>query len=109
MATFNDKELVTQMMIHEGYITEFSAIEERGRPDNPAAVLIVEYTTPEGQICWGVVFDHELRQKGDYWLRYFQETAYVRSPEMIWYNPRYIGYQKYGNDVEHIWILPTAR
>jgi hypothetical protein len=70
MATIDNKALIDELIANNGQYQ-----------DDPPAVEIVEYTTPEGRIAWGVTWasEHPLRHR-----RYEVETEYVRNPRVIW-------------------------
>lgn len=76
MGTFNDKVMVDQMIAGNGWLPECG---DHDAPDNPPAVRIIEYTTPEGETAWGVVFRGE---RDPY--RYERATHYVQKPKLIW-------------------------
>lgn len=83
MATFDDRSMVEEIIKNNGWLDEFNSPEDRKAPDNPPAVKIVEYTTPEGNPVWGIVFANEVHHP-DVLNRYEQETFYVRNPHVIW-------------------------
>lgn len=74
MGTFTTKAIVDQMIAGNGW----TGPEDHDAPDNPPAVRIVEYDTPEGATCWGVVF----RGEADVY-RYDRETQWVRQPRLL--------------------------
>jgi hypothetical protein len=76
MGTFDDKAMIDRMIAGNGWLPECG---DHDTPDNPPAVRIVEYTTPEGATTWGVVFRGE-RDPG----RYERPTYYVQNPRVIW-------------------------
>ena len=47
-------------------------------PDDAPFARVVEYRTPEGQVCWGVTFVGERDL-----TRYDAETAFIRHPRVI--------------------------
>jgi len=73
MSTFDSKNLIDRLIAGNG------RIDPEDAPDNPWAVKIVEYTTPEGHKAWGVVFETDADPG-----RYERETQYVRKPRVIW-------------------------
>lgn len=75
MGTFNDKTLIDQMIKNNGWVD--SCMTDRGAPDNPPALKIVEYTNAWGGVCYGVCFP------GDDLDRY-RASQYVRNPKTIW-------------------------
>jgi len=78
MATIDDRATVDRLIAGKG------RIDPEDAPDNPWATKIVEYTTPEGRIAWGVVFEHERDQR-----RYEVATAFVWNPRVIWARNRW--------------------
>ena len=79
MGTFTTKAIVDRLIAGDGWETP----DDHDAPDNPPAVRIVEYTTPEGQTSWGVVF----RGERDLY-RYDHATPFIREPRVIWARPR---------------------
>lgn len=79
MSTFDNKQMVDEMMANDGWLV---GCGDRDAPDNPPAVRIIEYTTPEGATTWGVVFRDE---RDPY--RYERPTHFVRNPKVIWKRP----------------------
>jgi hypothetical protein len=75
MSTFTTKRIVDSLIAGDGWETA----DDHDAPDNPPAIRIVEYDTPEGATCWGVVF----RGERDIY-RYDRETQFVRRPRLLW-------------------------
>lgn len=73
MATINSRKLIDALIAGNG------RIDPEDAPDNPAAIKIVAYTTPEGARVWGVVFERERDPD-----RYERPTQYVKDPIVIW-------------------------
>lgn len=78
MGTITTRAIIDRLIAGNGWETP----DDHDAPDNPPAARIVEYMTPEGQTCWGVVFEGE----GDY-FRYERLTEFVRSPRLLWARP----------------------
>ena len=76
MGSFSSKELVDDIIKGGGRMTT----DQEDAPDNPRAIRIVEYQSPEGATNWGVVFENELNDP----YRYEFETEYIRNPKLIW-------------------------
>ena len=76
MGTFTTKSIIDEMRANHGWTLDDYPHD---RPDNQPAVRIVEYTTPAGQVCWGVVFRGERNR-----LRYDFETPFIRTPRLLW-------------------------
>jgi hypothetical protein len=76
MASIDSKELIDDLMQHGGRM----ASEQDDAPDNPRAIKIVEYHTPEGGTCYGVIFEGDRADHN----RYEVESAYVLRPKVIW-------------------------
>lgn len=75
MGTMTTRSIIDELIAGHGW----QGPDDHDAPDNPPAVRIVEYTTPEGATCWGVAF------RGDRDLyRYETETQFVRNPRLIW-------------------------
>lgn len=75
MATFTTKAMVDRLIAGNGWETP----EHHDAPDNPSAIRVVEYDTPEGETTWGVVFAGEPDE-----FRYERPTEYVRNPRVLW-------------------------
>lgn len=72
------KTIVDRLIAGGGWLPEYPDHEA---PDNPQAVLIVEYTDMGGKLAYGVSFSNERMGRRD---RYLQETEYIRSPRIFW-------------------------
>ena len=74
MGSFTSKEVVDEMIAKNG---------EHEPEDGPTfdVMTITEYTSPEGQTTWGVVYRCEIRQglAG----RYDEPTEYIVNPRRI--------------------------
>lgn len=77
MGTFNSKAIVDRLIAGNGW--DAADDYPHDAPDNPPAVRIVEYTTPEGATAWGVVFQGD---RDPY--RYEVPTHWVRNPRLLW-------------------------
>lgn len=82
MRTFNTKSLVDAMIAGDGW-DDSNRLGDRpwphDAPDNPPAIRIVEYDTPEGATVWGVVFRGDSAP-----FRYDVPSQYVLNPRVIW-------------------------
>lgn len=76
MGTFDDKAMVDRMIAGNGWLPECG---DHDAPDNPPAIRITAYTTPEGATAYGVVFEHERDID-----RYQHPSQYIRNPRVIW-------------------------
>jgi hypothetical protein len=75
MGTITTRSIIEELIAGGGW----QGPDDHDAPDNPPAVRIVEYQTPEGATCWGVAF------RGDFdYYRYETETEYVRNPRLVW-------------------------
>jgi len=70
MATIDSVEIITSIIRNDGYYK-----------GDPRVFQIVEYTTMEGSIAYGVTWENESDERKH---RYEIETEYIRSPELIW-------------------------
>ena len=75
MATFTSRAIVDRLIAGGGWETP----DDHDAPDNPQVIRIVEYTTPEGQVCWGVVFAGDRDPH-----RYEVPSQWVRYPRVIY-------------------------
>jgi hypothetical protein len=81
MGSFSDEAIVKDIIAGNGRMTD----DQEEAPDNPRAIKIVEYKSPEGATNWGIVFENE---HPAYYHKYDTETEYVRDPVVIWtYQP----------------------
>jgi len=70
MATFTTKAIIDDLIKFNGKCE-----------DDPDVALIVEYTTPYGNTCWGVTWVTESRERQ---LRYLTPSPYVINPHLLW-------------------------
>lgn len=83
MATVDSKTLVDQIIAGGGWATpeDRHDWEVEGASDAAPVDKIVQYTNYEGRTAYGLVFAYD---GGSFRDRYEEETAYVRSPTVIW-------------------------
>ena len=70
MATMDSERIIKEIIENDGYYL-----------DDPRVFQIIEYTTLEGRIAYGVSWENESEEMKH---RYEKETEFIRSPELIW-------------------------
>lgn len=71
MATIGSKKIVDSIIAGSGW-----ALDLDPKMEDTRVICIVEFTTPEGDTAWGLVYEGE-----DF--RYFP-SPYVRRPRTLW-------------------------
>lgn len=74
MPTVN-KEFADRLIAGKGYLPECGD----PAPDNPRAILIVEYTDMGGKLAYGVTFESDR----DY-TKYLHASRYIVNPKIYW-------------------------
>lgn len=82
MGTFTDKTIIDRLVQNGGYYD----LRDKDAPDNPPAILIVQYTGQGGNVCYGVIFKGERVDL----TKYLIETAYVQNPILYWSHPQWV-------------------
>lgn len=84
MGTISDRKIVDEIVSGNGIY-----------PGDENCILgpvirVVEYTTIEGEIVWGILYKRELTEQGQSWDKYMHESFYVSDPFEYWRHPNIV-------------------